>query len=354
MNSPFLFLGRPLSPLYAAAMRLRETLYSRTILASEKPAAPTISVGNLVLGGTGKTPMVRYLVELLQNSGCNPAIISRGYKGKAKETINVVASGGKVHLPPQEAGDEPYMLAKSLPETMVLTGKKRIYPARKAVEMGADCLILDDGFQHLAIQRDVDIVLFDAAYQAGNSRLLPAGPLREPVTALRRADCFMLTGTTEKNRKRAEKFAKLLEKRFPAIPVFFGERSTLSFYNIDGKACTGPGGKVLAFCGIAQPQRFENSLKEAELDLQEFITFADHTSYSSTRIERIEQKAIACGATALITTEKDSVKLQNLPFSIPLFIAGFTMKTTEDFPQFLQNHPALSQLFFKGSLNNSA
>ncbi len=345
MKTIALFFARPLAPLYAAVMWLRQYLYLHGIFASEKPQVPVISVGNLVLGGTGKTPMVRYLVTLLQENGCNPAIISRGYKGTAKKSVNIVASEGEIHLSAKEAGDEPYMLATSLPQTLVLTGKKRINPAKKAVTMGADCLILDDGFQHLSIKRDIDIVLFDASYQAGNSRLLPAGPLREPAIALRRADCFMLTGITTANRERANKFAELLKQRFPTTPVFFGERSSLFFRRLEGGTCTKPAKTLLAFCGIAQPERFRKSLDHAAVHLQKFVAFADHAPYSQAQIKKLERKAAECGATALVTTEKDSVKLRHLSFSMPVFIAGFTMETTDEFTKFIKKHRSLAHLF---------
>ncbi len=347
-----LALGRPFAPFYSAIMRLREHLYHRNILPNERPAVPVISVGNLVLGGTGKTPMVRYLADFLQANGCNPAIISRGYKGAARQRVNIVANKEKLLLSAEEAGDEPFMLAASLPGTMVLTGRKRIEPAIRAVEMGADSIILDDGFQHLAIQRDIDIVLFDAGYQAGNSRILPAGPLREPVAALNRADCFVLTGTTEENEKRAEKFAELLTARFADIPVFFARRSAMAFTDNRQNHCAKPKEAALAFCGIARPENFRKSLEENGVIVRELISFADHAAYTPAAIYQIEKKAEKCGAEILVTTEKDSVKLRHLPFSMPLFIAGFTMTITEDFPAFLQKQPALSSLFHATGNNN--
>lgn len=342
--TPFLSLGRPFSPVYAAIMHSREYLYRAHLLASEKPAVPVISVGNLVVGGSGKTPMVQYLTRFFHDNGCKPAIISRGYKGEAKKEVNIVAYNGEVLLSAQEAGDEPFMLAATLPQAMVLTGKKRIQPAKKAIEMGADCLLLDDGFQHLAIQRDIDIVLFDASYQAGNSRLLPAGPLREPVTALRRADCFVITGTTKENKIRAEKFAQLLAERFPNIPLFFAGRTPLFFRDCSQNHCDTPTQPALAFCGIAQPQRFQKSLEESDVTLQGVLSFTDHTVYTPSHIKKIEKKARECGAKLLITTEKDGVKLRQHSFSIPLLIAGFEMTITEDFTTFLKRHPALSSL----------
>ena len=174
-------LGRPLAPLYSLAMLARAQGYRRGLFASHKMPVPVISVGNLLMGGTGKTPLVQYLAQLLQNEGWKPAIISRGYGGRAKDRVNVVSNGQQVLLDAVQAGDEPLLLAESLPGVPVLTGIVRHLPAREAIAMGADVLVLDDGFQHLAVQRDVNLVLFNADRLAGNSRVFPGGELREPV-----------------------------------------------------------------------------------------------------------------------------------------------------------------------------
>lgn len=330
--------GRPFSPIYSLAMRLREKLYAFRLLTRTTLPVPVISVGNLVLGGTGKTPMVRYLVDFLRQEGYHPAIVSRGYRGTAKNAVNVVSDGKSILLSAEEAGDEPSMLANTLRDIPVLTGKKRILPAREAVALGADCLILDDGFQHLAVKRDLDIVLFDAVYQAGNSRVFPGGPLREPVAALNRADCFIITGTTDTNKERAEKFAVLLQQRFPGRPVFFSHRSRLCFSDLQGTICDPAKlGPAFAFCGIALPERFAESLKETAVDLCGFISLADHTNYTALQMEKMEQKAQQQGAKVLITTEKDAVKLRQFPLSMPLYIARVETKVEEDFTLFVEN-----------------
>ena len=176
MNRNFYFgLGRPFSPLYSFAMRVRESWYQKGILNSVSFDVPVISIGNLTMGGTGKTPTVKYLAGLLQERGYRPAIISRGYGGATNERVNIVSDGNAILLDADYVGDEPRMLAEALPDVFVLTGVVRKLPAARAVEMGADVLILDDGFQHLAIQRDVDLVLFHADTLAGNSRVFPGG-----------------------------------------------------------------------------------------------------------------------------------------------------------------------------------
>ena len=183
-NTFYFALGRPFSPIYSLAMRLRETLYRRGVLQSFRLSVPVISVGNLTMGGSGKTPMVQYLARLLQRHGFHPAVISRGYGGTANAKVNTVSDGSSVLLDAATAGDEPRFLAETLPGVPVLTGIVRRMPAQRAVEMGADVLLLDDGFQHLQIVRDVNLVLFNTDRLAGNSRVFPGGDLREPVIAL--------------------------------------------------------------------------------------------------------------------------------------------------------------------------
>ncbi|MHB8151111.1 MAG: tetraacyldisaccharide 4'-kinase, partial [Desulfobulbia bacterium] len=168
---------------------------------SQRLPVPVISIGNLTLGGTGKTPMVRYVTRLLLDRGVRPAIVSRGYGGKAAGRINIVADRTKTLLPPEMAGDEPFMLAEVLPGVPVLTGSQRARVARHAVEaFGANLIVMDDGFQHLALRRDLDLVLFSARTLLGNGRVFPGGELREPLSALGRAHAFVITGVDASNR----------------------------------------------------------------------------------------------------------------------------------------------------------
>ena len=193
------FFGRPFGPLYGLVMRFREKLYSFGFLQQKSFSVPVISIGNLVLGGTGKTPTVCYLAKFLVQQGYHPAIISRGYGGNAKLKVNVVSDGQTIFLSPDLAGDEPFMLAEALPGVPVLTGKRRIAPCLCAIkDYNADVLILDDGFQHLAVKRNVDIVLFDGTGLVGNTRIFPGGPLREGLSALNRCNALMITGINQK------------------------------------------------------------------------------------------------------------------------------------------------------------
>jgi tetraacyldisaccharide 4'-kinase len=339
------FLGRPFGPLYSVAMKTREKLYTSAVFRQQSLSVPVISIGNLMLGGTGKTPTVQHIAKLLLKQGYHPAIISRGYGGKAKEAVNVVSDGKSVFLSPELAGDEPHMLARSLPGIPVLTGIRRIIPCRYSIDnLQCDVIILDDGFQHIAVKRDIDIVLFDSATLAGNSRVFPGGPLREPSSALNRCHAFLLTGENATNQERAKKFSHLLQQRFTNRPVFI---SSLESYKLVGQNDTiaeeSESKKIFGFCGIANPSRFEKSLIQLGVKLAAFQALKDHVSYNQTLVSRLCKKADECGAEWLVTTEKDYVKLQNFNFDLPLYVLQVQHKVDELFDLFLLDSLKLLQ-----------
>jgi tetraacyldisaccharide 4'-kinase len=341
-TSFYFALGRPFSPLYSLAMRLREAWYRRGMLRSYRFDVPVISVGNLTMGGTGKTPMVQYLARLLQSHGFRPAIVSRGYGGIASSKVNVVSDGTTLLLDAHAAGDEPRLLAETLPGVPVLTGIVRRLPARHAVEMGANVLVLDDGFQHLQVARDINLVLFNADRLAGNSRVFPGGDLREPVAALHRATGFVITGVRQANRERALRFADLLHAKFPETPV------TLAGFRVEclvGVSSTGmiepvaaePTGRSqwFGFCGIAHPESFRQTVLVHGMELAGFLPLDDHQRYPSSLVERLLAEARRSGADCLLTTEKDLVKLAGRASDLPLPLYGLRMQVEADavFPQ---------------------
>jgi len=317
-------LGRPLSPLYSLLMTTRIKLYQVNFFKRYSLPVPVISIGNLTAGGSGKTPVVGYLAQLLKNQGYLPAIISRGYGGTADKKSNIVSDGVEVFLSPEEAGDEPFMLAKTLKGIPVLTGKSRIHPCRDAIKFHrADVLLLDDGFQHISINRNIDLVLFNATTLAGNSRVFPGGVLREPVKALTRCDAFMLTGVDEDNGERANKFATLLKNKFPQKPLFFSHIYKYEIWSADEKrTITNPSliGLVLPFCAIANPVRFQNSIKQAGINSLQPTSFRDHKKYSQRSMDDLCNHAVASHACALLTTEKDFVKINNFKRTLPLYV----------------------------------
>ena len=336
-NSFYYALGRPFSPLYSAAMRLRERLYRRGVLTVHHLGVPVVSVGNLTMGGTGKTPLVQHIARLLQADGFRPAVISRGYGGRAQDRVNLVSDGERLLLDAALAGDEPRLLAETLPGVLVLTGLVRRLPAARAIEMGADVLVLDDGFQHLQMHRDINLVLFNADRLAGNSRVFPGGELREPVVALRRASALVLTGVGPANRERAQLFADLLSSRFAPIPVH------ATGYEADSLVCLDEQGGLAetdqiaimnhvwyGFCGIARPASFRRTLEEQGLNLAGFQPLADHQPYTLALAGRIADRAKAAGASALVTTEKDLVKLAPFLAGLRLPVVGIRMRVKSD------------------------
>lgn len=336
--SPLAFaLGRPFSPLYSWAMRLREAGYRRGFFRSYRFEVPVVSVGNLTLGGTGKTPVVQYLARILQQNGFNPAIISRGYGGASNKAVNIVSDGVVLLLDAKEAGDEPRLLAETLPGIPVLTGLVRRLPAGRAIEMGANVLVLDDGFQHLPVIRDVNLALFNTDCLAGNSRVFPGGDLREPVTALRRATGFVLTGVHTANGERAHRFGDLLQTKFPGIPVFYAGYQVESLVSVQASGLRVPispetlaGQKGFGFCGIARPESFRKTVGEYGLELAGFLALADHQGYPGSTVNRLISKAQSVEADFLLTTEKDLVKLSALAGHLPLPLYGLRMKVAAD------------------------
>lgn len=329
---PPYFLGRPFSPLYALAMKIRAGLYRRRILTTHRFDVPVISVGNLTMGGTGKTPLVIYLADLLRSRGYRPAVISRGYRGTSRREVNIVCDRTYLQADPQQVGDEPYLIAERLRDVVVMTGKKRHLPCRAAIDdFGCNVLILDDGFQHLAVARSLDLVLFDADHFAGNSRVFPGGELREPISALHRCDAFVLTGVTPDNQQRAEACGHLLTTRFAGKPVIQVNRRYARFIRHE-MGSSGPCSSVVdltdiprplsCFCAIARPERLAASLAALDIEISSFTWFTDHHRISEKELVTLSEKAVASGAQGLLITEKDMTKLKGLMPSttLPIFV----------------------------------
>jgi len=333
------FFGRPFSPLYSAVMKGRESLYQKGIKKRHSLKVPVISVGNLTMGGTGKTPIVAHIASKLLANGFKPAIISRGYGGAAGNKVNVVSDGTEVYLDAKAAGDEPCFLAHSLPGIHVLTGIVRILPCRYAAETaGCDVLILDDGFQHLSVQRDLDLVLFSAASLAGNSRVFPGGDLREPISALKRASAFIITGVTDELNDRAAKFKDILLRRFPETPVFFSSYVAKLAQSLTDNSLheisTLPI-PLFAFCGIGQPELFRKTLTDQGLSISGFMPLRDHQRLTPSLLKKINSKAESSGAKAIITTEKDLVKIHKKNFNLPVFSLQMEVQPDNDFEDYL-------------------
>lgn len=342
------FFGRPLSPLYSYIMAKRSLLYQRGGLKQSRLEVPVISVGNLVLGGTGKTPLVQHIAKLLQRNNRKPAILSRGYKGSATAAVNVVSDTRATLLNAAEAGDEPRLLAEKLPGIPVITGKKRFVTGRFAIDsFKADTLILDDGFQHMALARNLDLVLFNARQRLGNGRVLPGGELREPLTALKRADAFIITDMAFPPQDReAKDFIDLLAALHPEKPIFTSSYQPEKMLTMmhQGKNEAIPqleAGRIplFGFCGIAGPESFRKTLETSGMRLTGFREFADHHTYSNDDLRSLIGHAQKTGAKGLVTTEKDLVKLRDtFPREFLLLVQPVKLQIGEDFDRFVLSH----------------
>jgi len=324
-------LGRLLSPLYAMAMRLRVRLYDSGLLRRHSLGVPVVSIGNLTWGGSGKTPAVIALARMALGLGYRPLILSRGYGGTSKEAVNVVSDGNEVLMEASRAGDEPVLLAEALSGVPVLTGRKRVLPGRYAVRrFNPDMILLDDGFQHLALERELDIVLLNCSEPFGNGRVFPGGQLREPLDALSRADCFVITGCTEETEENHRKLTDRLQTLFLKIPVFSSSFELASLYDHKSGTSLSLSGRqfkrVFAFCGLARPDSFRRALEKTGLTVTGFKAYGDHHVYEPQDVVFLEEQCSACQAEMLVTTDKDHVKVRTLEWSAPLTVArGITV-----------------------------
>ncbi len=302
------------SLLYRLIIHWRNRLYDRQTLKPVKLSCPVISVGNITVGGTGKTPCVIMLAKILQRHGLKPAIISRGYGAISAQPVNIVSDGKSILLKADIAGDEPLLIARSLPDIPVVTGAKRRLTGPAAIDrFGANVLICDDAFQHRQIFRDIDIVLLDAEKPLGNGHLLPAGELREPIGSLERASCFILTRMNETHPVNQDIASIACTSN---IPIFHAVHQFKEMIKSDGS--TWPRGElrgkiVCAFCGIAKPDSFKKLLLEAEAKIVLFDPFPDHYDFSLYDLQELKNKFLSLRADYLVTTEKDAMRLQNHP-----------------------------------------
>ncbi|HOJ51955.1 MAG TPA: tetraacyldisaccharide 4'-kinase [Syntrophales bacterium] len=292
----------PAACLYEAAVRLRNYLYDQKLLPIYRLPCPIISVGNLSVGGTGKTPMTIFLTNMIREAGFRPVIVSRGYKGRGEKGVSVVSTEREMLLPPQVSGDEPFLMAQKLPGVPVVIGGDRVKAGKLAIEkFFPDCLVCDDAFQHRRLYRDLDVLLLDAARPFGNGRLLPAGPLREPKESVQRAHLVILT-------------RKGGETPSPHVSSSFTARLEASAFFFPGTGELKPpaalqGKKILAFAGIAAPKYFLQMLKETGAQVEHFLAFPDHYRYQDRDLENIKQVAAQTDCEIICTTEKDAVKV---------------------------------------------
>lgn len=311
----------PLSLLYGAVTRTRLSLYRRGTFQTTKLERPVISVGNITTGGTGKTPLVEWVTRTIAAAGKKVCILTRGYGRKDPHLQVIVSDGYGVLASPSEAGDEPYLLATRLKGmAAVISSADRIAAGREAIkDFGAECFVLDDGFQHLRLARDLNIVTIDATNPWGGGSLLPYGRLRETPEGLSRADCVVLTRCNLVDSVDAlrQDILRLTGER----PIFESQMRGVRVTPLKN----GPNGltqasRVAAFCAVGNPSSFFANLRQAGFELALEKSFPDHHVYSQDEIDSLIQSAQETGAESLITTAKDAVKLRTLSFSLLCYV----------------------------------
>lgn len=320
------------SYFYALGSGLKNHLYHKGLLKPKKVNAYVVSVGNLTTGGVGKTPVVAQIAQYYVDKGEKVAIVSRGYGGKlSNKNINIISDGSNIFVDANLAGDEPHWLGVNVKGAIVITSKNRYKGVKYAVEeLGATKIILDDGFQHRKLHRDLDVVLIDSEMGFGNENLLPAGPLREGLEAFNRIDKLVVVSKNT-DHTRAEKYAKIMGKKLKKETLVCYTEPT-EVYNIfkpEEKLIQGE--KVLAFSAIGQPQQFYKFL--TDYDVIKTVDFDDHHNYTQADIKEISK----FGIKTLITTEKDAGKLLNLDFK-DLKVYALKLQTKLDVEKLLNGN----------------
>ncbi|MDT7605064.1 MAG: tetraacyldisaccharide 4-kinase [Acidobacteriota bacterium] len=334
----------PLSAAYGAAMRARLALYRRGAFTTHRINAPVLSVGNLTAGGTGKTPLVEWLARAVARSeGRRVCVLTRGYGREDARRRVVVCDGARVLAGVGEAGDEPLLLAERLVSfgVAIVCDADRVAAARFAIEeLGSEVFILDDGFQHLRVARDLNVATLDATDPWGGGRLLPAGLLREPPSELKRADCIVIT--------RAELAEDLDGLRAQAQrlsdgrPVFAARTRTVSVEMITPSLSLAPPSsavsssqprvphRVAAFCGVGNPRAFFSNLRRDGYEVRHVRAFADHHGYTQAEVDDLVREAHRVGAEALVTTAKDAVKLRAMRLDLPCYVVEIELEIDDE------------------------
>ena len=333
-----------LSRLYATGQKVRAGCYGRGLLAVKKLPCKVISVGNITVGGTGKTPMTIYLAQKLQQAGARVAIISRGYKGSAESVGGSVSDGQNLLMNSDQAGDEPYLIASCLKNIPVVVGKNRFEAGRLALRnYRPDVILLDDAFQHLKLKRDIDIVLLDYSQPFGNGYLLPRGTLREAPEALQRASVCIATRAQAETGKNNLAEIKAIVGQTPIFrsfhePYVYMVKSgvqkplhemTPQWDHLEVQEIQSR--KPLGFSGIARNDDFQLTVNRLGFNPVVFREFSDHHRYVADELDGIIRSAEASGANCLITTDKDYVRFAGLgSLTMDLIVVGVRMNFAED------------------------
>ena len=330
----------PIGWLYGKIADVRNRLYDRGTFRSHDLGARTISIGNITAGGTGKTPLVALVAEMLADSGERVCILTRGYgRENARESV-LVSDGSKVLVDARAGGDEPVELAQKLlnKNVAVVADPDRVSAAKWAKEkFGITAFVLDDGFQHRRAKRDLDIVCIDATNPFGGGAMLPGGTLREPIHNLKRANAFVITRMNLV--ESVEGLVVKLRDENPSALVFGANFEVEEFTKLadfhHGRFTSDDDNdrqyiaNAFAFCGLGNPESFLSQLATEHFAVTGLLPFADHHRYKQSDIRLIEAEARSRNSRGLITTVKDAVKLQDLKFTMPCFVAELSVEIND-------------------------
>ena len=336
---PTLLLGllSPLSYIYAVVVKTRGWLYDCGLLKQKRLPCAVISVGNIVAGGTGKTPTVIWVTKYLQSEGFQVGVLLRGYRREGHHSVSVVPGGEQILTVVTQSGDEAEMIARKLPDVPIAVGGDRYAAGLEVIRIWGHTngvLILDDGFQRRQLARDLDILTIDSTQPFGTGKLLPAGTLREPKTALGRTDALLLTrtdlATQPVNFERFVRGKQIFESCHQPTRLY--QLSTGAEFPLGLLK----GQCLLAVCGIGNPEAFVGTLCQFEPQAVELLAFPDHHRYSATDLSGISARAREAGADIVVTTEKDSQKLATFaaatafshPESVQFFVLGIELEIT--------------------------
>lgn len=314
-----------LSVPYRIISSIRNFMYDKGILKTFMPPVLTIGVGNLTTGGVGKTPFTAEIANYYTAIGKKVGILSRGYGGSLKnKEVNVISDGEKIYFSAKEAGDEPFWLSQNCKNTLVFTCSSRIKSAKLAVEKyGCEVLIADDAFQHRKLGRNINLMLVNEGTKFGNEKLLPAGPLRESLKGIKRADKIIVTNKTY-NDENALKYCEELEKKHKK-PVYLCKMIPDNCTSIKNGETLPKMISVVAFCAIGQPDDFYKFIQK-DYNLIDTKTYPDHHFYNLKDVEGMIEFAEKNGVNNIITTEKDAVKIKELYSSIKTGIKIYALK----------------------------
>jgi len=344
--------------IYELGVNIKLGLYKAGLLQQHRLACRVISLGNITVGGTGKTPTAQRLAAIIRDMGHRVVILNRGYRAGWRGQVGLVSDGRRIYMSVSEAGDEAFLLAKNLPGVAVVIGKNRTVTGDYAVaNLKADFIILDDGYQHWQLARDLDVVLIDSINVFGNNFLLPRGTLREPLTHLDRADAFLLTRADQASDDVRDVIRETLGRYNDRALVVESVHSPRCFIEIEEwykgvrpetialEAIRGQ--KVLAFSALGNPTSFEQSIANLGAELVEAVRYPDHHDYTMAEMQHIMLQAVDREVYALVTSEKDAVKIPSefihSDRPLPVYVLGIEVRFVDGYQELMDIIKAVAE-----------